>query len=81
MWQLATQEINTSLYRENIHLFGDSANKSSRLLTAYPPYNEAHANPCTPEIRHKLFISYEQLDNKNWSWVYDTYYLYQLIKY
>jgi len=42
-----------------------SVEKNYRLLTAYAPYNEAYLHPNTPEIRLKLFASYEQLDNKN----------------
>jgi hypothetical protein len=64
MWDLATQEINNSLYRSNLGLL-KPLDKAQRLLTAYPPYNEAYANPSTPEIRKKLFCSYEQLDSKN----------------
>ena len=63
MWELATQHINTDLYRLNIKLIRGSS-KSDR-LTAYPPYNEAYSAPNTPEIRKKLFASYEQLENKN----------------
>ena len=47
MWDLATQEINNSLYRSNLGLL-KPLDKTHRLLTAYPPYNEAYANPCTP---------------------------------
>jgi hypothetical protein len=61
---MAIREINSSLYRENLRL-SRSADKDYRLLTAYSPYNEAYINPCTPELRRKLFASYEQLENKN----------------
>jgi hypothetical protein len=64
MWDLASQEINNSLYKENIGLL-KPVDKDYRLLTAYPPYNEAYLNPSSMEIRRKLFASYEQLDNKN----------------
>lgn len=64
MWELAIREINSSLYEENLKL-SRSADKDYRLLTAYSPYNEAFLNPSTPEVRRKLFASYEQLENKN----------------
>jgi hypothetical protein len=63
MWELATQEINRSLYAANVGLY-KPADKDCRLLTAYPPYNEAYLNPAAPELRRKLFASYEQLENK-----------------
>jgi len=47
MWQLATQEINASLYGANLELM-KSVDKNFRLLTAYAPYNEAFLNPNTP---------------------------------
>lgn len=47
MWELATREINCSLYEENLWL-SRPADKDYRLLTAYPPYNEANLNPSTP---------------------------------
>ena len=58
------QEINASLYGENMWL-SRPVDKDFRLLTAYPPYNAAYINPSTPELRKKLFASYEQLENKN----------------
>ena len=64
MWDLAMHEINNSLYGDNMWL-SRPADKDYRLLTAYPPYNEAYFHPNTPEIRKKLFASYEQLENKN----------------
>lgn len=64
MWDLATEQINLSNYKENIKLLRP-ADKDYRLLTAYPPYNQAYLCPNTPQIRQKLFASYEQLDNKN----------------
>ena len=70
MWELAMREINSGLYRENIRL-SRPADKDYRLLTAYPPYNEAFLNPDTPEVRRKLFASYEQLENKNWYYKFD----------
>jgi len=63
MWELATQEINSHIYRFNTNL--KAIISEYGLLTAYPPYNEAYLHPDTPEIRKKLFVSYEQLDNKN----------------
>lgn len=64
MWEMATHEINSSIYKENIGLLRP-ADKDYRLLTAFSPYNEAYLCPNTPELRRKLFASYEQLDNKN----------------
>ena len=64
MWELAMHEINEDLYRENVGL-SRPADKDYRLLTAYPPYTRAYLHPETPEIRRKLFASYEQLENKN----------------
>lgn len=64
MWELAIREINMSLYGDNTRL-SRPVDKNCRLLTAYPPYNQAYYDPATPELRRKLFASYEQLDNKN----------------
>jgi hypothetical protein len=64
MWDLATSQINEDNYKENINLLRP-ADKDYRLLTAYPPYNQAYLHPDTPQVRQKLFTSYEQLDNKN----------------
>jgi hypothetical protein len=64
MWDLATSQINEDNYKENINLLRP-ADKDYRLLTAYPPYNQAYLHPDTPQVRQKLFASYEQLDNKN----------------
>lgn len=64
MWDLATEQINLNNYKENVSLLRP-ADKDYRLLTAYLPYNHAYLCPSTPQIRQKLFASYEQLDNKN----------------
>ena len=54
IWAKAENEIRHQLY---------SGNPSS--LTASPSYNWAYLEGESPQIREKLFSSYEQIDNKN----------------